>query len=57
MVRIIQKSQEHIPPDHEGQDGAEEAVLDEINAIKHLSASRPRKSLRDAEQLLILKFV
>ena len=47
----------NLPPDHECNHSLQEATVDEIDAIQHFRTSRARKSLRDAEELLVLNKV
>ena len=44
-----------LPPEEEAKDGSREAVVDQVDAVQHFGASRPRAGLRDAKELLVLR--
>jgi len=42
------------PPQEKPQHGGQEAIVDQVDAVKHLGAAGAREGLADAEELLVL---
>lgn len=47
----------HLRPDEQREDGGDESIVDEVQTVQHLCATRSRESLANCEELLILEDV